>query len=128
MSKCILNIWILKDSGELLFNRVCDQNLDNKLFGNLVTAMNSFSKELAEGDLSNFELNNNRFTIKKERDLLFIANSSKKNGDKKIKQNLEKISEKFFVFYPNNISNFEREIGELLEDPLKEFGWVMKSI
>ena len=128
MSKCISNIWILKDNGRLLFNRVCEQNLDNELFGNLVTAMNSFSKELAEGDLTNFELNNNRFTIKKERDLIFIANSSKKNGDKKIKENLEKISEKFFMFYPRKISNFEKEIGDLLEDPMKKFGWVLKFI
>ena len=125
LSKCISNIWILKDNGILLFNRVCDQNLDNKLFGNLVTAMNSFSKELAEGDLSNFELNNNRFMIKKERDLIFIANSSNKNGDKKIKKNLEMISEKFLESYPKKIDNFEKEIEGLLEDPEKKFGRVL---
>jgi hypothetical protein len=129
VSRCISNIWILKDNGKLLFNRVCDQNLDNELFGNLVTAMNSFSKELAEGDLTNFEINNNRFTIlKKENDLIFIANSSNKNGDKKIKENLEKISEKFLESYPKKTSNFEQEIKDLLEDPEKKFGWVLDFV
>ncbi|GAH16769.1 unnamed protein product [marine sediment metagenome] len=121
MSKSIQNIWILQNNGIILFNRVLDENLDNILFGNLVAAMHSFSKELAEGDLSNFEISNKRFTIKKEKELLFIANSSKKTDDKKTKKDLEKISEKFFQSYPKNITDFENEIGDLLENPMKTF-------
>lgn len=121
MSKSIQNIWILQDNGMILFNRVLDQNLDTNLFGNLVTAMNSFAKELEEGDLSNFEINNKRFTIKKEKELLFIASSSKKTDDKKTKKDLEKISEKFFQSYPKKFANFEKEIWDLLENPMKSF-------
>jgi len=83
--------------------------------------MNSFAKELEEGDLSNFEINNKRFTIKKEKELLFIASSSKKTDDKKTKKDLEKISEKFFQSYPKKFANFEKEIWDLLENPMKSF-------
>ena len=121
LSKSIQNIWILQDNGIILFNRVLDQNLDTNLFGNLVTAMNSFAKELEEGDLSNFEINSKRFTIKKEKELLFIASSSKKTDDKKTKKDLEKISEKFFQSYPKKFANFEKEIWDLLENPMKSF-------
>lgn len=128
MSKSIQDIWILGDNGKVIFKRVFDQQLNTNLFGHLVTAMDSFAKELEEGDLSNFELGDRRFTIKKEKDLIFIANSSNKNGNKKIKENLEKISEKFFMFYQRKISNFEKEIEDLLEDPTKKYGRVLDFI
>ena len=83
--------------------------------------MDSFAKELEEGDLSNFELSDKRFTIKKEKDLLFIINTSKKTDDKKAKKDLEKISEKFLQSYPKSVANFEKEIGDLLENPMKAF-------
>ena len=121
MSKSIQDIWILKDNGKIIFNRVFDEKLNNSLFGNLVTAMDSFAKELEEGDLSNFELRDKRFTIKKEKKLLFIVNTSKKADNKKAKRDLEMISEKFLQSYPKDIANFEEEIGDLLENPMKAF-------
>ena len=121
MSKSIQDIWILKDNGKIIFNRVFDEKLNNSLFGNLVTAMDSFAKELEEGDLSNFELSDKRFTIKKENELLFIINTSKKTDDKKAKRDLERISERFLESYPRDIANFEKEIGDLLENPIKSF-------
>ena len=121
MSKSIQDIWILQNNGEILFNRVFDEKLNTNLFGHLVTAMDSFAKELEEGDLSNFELSDKRFTIKKEKDLLFIINTSKKTDDKKAKKDLERISEKFFQSYTKSIANFEKEIGDLLENPMKAF-------
>lgn len=121
MSKSIQDIWILQNNGEILFNRVFDEKLNTNLFGHLVTAMDSFAKELEEGDLSNFELSDKRFTIKKEKDLLFIINTSKKTDDKKAKKDLERISEKFLQSYPKSVANFEKEIGDLLENPMKAF-------
>lgn len=121
MSKRIQDIWILQNNGKILFNRVFDEKLNTNLFGNLVSAMDSFAKELKEGDLSNFELSDKRFTIKKEKELLFIVNTSKKADDKKAKKDLERISEKFLQSYPKKIANFEKEIGELLENPMKTF-------
>ena len=121
MSKSIQDIWILGDNGKVIFKRVFDQQLNTNLFGHLVTAMDTFAKELEEGDLSNFELSERRFTIKKEKDLLFIVNTSKKTDDKKAKRDLERISEKFLQSYPKSIANFEKEIGDLLENPMKSF-------
>ncbi len=57
----------------------------------------------------------------KEKEFLFIANSSKKTDDKKTKKDLEKISEKFLQSYPKSIATFEKEIGDLLENPMKGF-------
>ena len=126
MTKIIQDIWILDDAGIVLFHRVFDENVDVNLFGGLLSAMNSFAEEISKGSLSNFELAEKRFSILKKKNYLFIANASKKHNIKKIKQELEYITNKFFELYQEQVlnnwngntqlfKNFEKEIEESLE-------------
>jgi len=131
--KILQDLWILTNSGVVLFNRVFDKNMKTQLFGALMSALNSFAEKLSDGGLSNFELSNKRFVIMKKSSFLYVANANKKVKEKKVIEQMELVSEKFFQKYPiewfkkdwdNDISvfsDFESEIEESLEDPIKKF-------
>ena len=131
--KILQDIWILTNSGVVLFNRAFDKNMKTQLFGALMSALNSFAEKLSDGGLSNFELSNKRFIIMKKSSFLYVANADKKVKEKKVIEQLEKVSVKFFEIYPvewfkkdwdNDISvfsDFATHIEESLEDPIKKF-------
>lgn len=132
MAKLLQDIWILVDSGVVLFHRVFSTQLDAQLFGALMTALNSFAEQLSKGGLSNFELSNKRFTVIKRRSLIFIANSSKSNKPKKVAEELESIVEKFLELFPKELMDnfsgdikefltFEKEIEDSLEETIRKF-------
>ncbi|MFX0186417.1 MAG: hypothetical protein ACFE8A_01645 [Candidatus Hodarchaeota archaeon] len=54
--KVVQDLWILLDSGIVLFSRVYNPKINQQLFGSLMTALNSFAGELAAGGLTSFEL------------------------------------------------------------------------
>jgi hypothetical protein len=101
-----------------------------------MTAIDLYSREIGMGDggLKNFEIKNIRFTITRNRNLLFVANSSKRFKEKKVLEELNIISERFFMKYSEIFDNFEdwnmeisrfskfgEEIEDNLEDPVKKF-------
>ena len=91
-----------------------------------MSALNSFSEQLIDGGLSNFELNNKRFTIIKKSNLIFVANSSKQFNQKKVNRELEKISKKFLKLYSGELEKYKGRIGaysqfkEKIEDALED--------
>lgn len=131
--KVLQDIYILTSSGIVLFNRVFDPQIKTQLFGALMSALNSFAENLAEGGLSNFELSDKRFVIMKINEFLYVANSSTKVKPKRVVEQLEKVAKKFFELYPlewfknewdNEVSifaDFDKEIKDLMEDPVKSF-------
>lgn len=132
MVKVLQDVWILSKGGIVLYHRVYDDKVDDQLFGSLMSALNTFAEEITNNGLSNFELQNKRFTLLKSKGLLFIANSSKKVKEKKVIEELQNIVETFFELYPDEIlnnwdgdistfSNFEEEIEDSLEEIIKKF-------
>lgn len=125
------DIWILERSGIVIFHREFDKAVSPQLFGAMMSALNMFAEQLTEGGLSNFELNNRRFTIIRKSGLLFVANSSKKFNQKKVNRELEKVSKKFTKLYSEKLKKFKGEIGafsefknkieDVLEDKKKQF-------
>ena len=118
--------------GIVLYHRIFDKSVDDQLFGGLMSALNSFAEELADGGLSNFELENKRYTFIKRNNILFIANSSKNVKEKKVMSEMMKIVERFFILYSTDIantwdndvsifSNFEKQIEDSLEETIKRF-------
>ncbi len=130
-NKILQDIWILSEGGIVVFNRVFHPKINEQLFGALMTALNSFAEEIIKGGPMSFELSLVRYTIYKSNTFLFIANSAKKIKEKSVKEELRKISEKFFSKYSNVLENwdyeitvfsdFEPEIEESLEDTIKKF-------
>ena len=64
-TKVVQDLWILSDSGIVLFSRVFNPKVNEQLFGALMSALNTFANELSSGGLSSFELSSIRFTILK---------------------------------------------------------------
>jgi len=130
-NKILQDIWILSEGGIVVFNRVFNPKINEQLFGALMTALNSFAEELIEGGPMSFELSSVRYTIFKANTFLFISNSAKKIKEKSVKEELKKISEKFFLKYSKTLENwdyeirvfsdFEPEIEDSLEDTIKKF-------
>jgi hypothetical protein len=131
-AKVLQDIWILTNTGTVLFNRVFDAQMKTQLFGALMSALNSFAEKLADGGLSNFELSDKRFVIKKTGNFLYVASSSKKSKEKKVAEQLDKVINKFNAKYPEEwfktwdydvsiFEGFENEIEDSLQSPIKKF-------
>ncbi|MFX1363677.1 MAG: hypothetical protein ACFFCE_09285 [Promethearchaeota archaeon] len=122
----------MSEEGIVLFSRVFDPKVDAQLFGGLMSALNTIAETLSEGGLSNFQLSDMRFTIMKMNKLIFVANASLSVKDKKLREEIQKIAEKFFTKYPENIiknwdydisifDDFEKDIEDTLKNPMKKF-------
>ena len=120
------DVWILHNSGIVVFHRPFKESVSPQLFGAMMSALNTFSEQLTDGGLSNFELNNKRFTIIKKQNLLFVANSSKQFNQKKVNRILEKVSKKFLKLYSKDLEKYSGRIGaysefkEKIEDVLED--------
>ena len=131
--KIIQDLWILTSAGVVIFKRVYDAKINAQLFGALMSALSSFSRENVSGELTSFELRSIRFTIIKNNKFLFVCNSSKKAKEKRVQEELENIANEFFKKYPiewlNNewdqdisvFKDFEKDIESALEDPVIKF-------
>jgi hypothetical protein len=109
--KVLQDVWILYKSGIVVFHRPFKELVSPQLFGAMMSALNTFSEQLTDGGLSNFELNNKRFTIIKTSDLLFVANSSKQFNQKKVNREIKKVSKKFLKLYSEDLENYQGRIG-----------------
>lgn len=134
-TKVVQDLWILEESGIVVFSRVFNPKVNEQLFGALMTALNTFASELASGGLTSFELSEMRFTLLKtnynSRRYLFVCNSSKKVNTKKVMDEILLIKDKFFEIYGkkletwdcdiNVFSDFETHIEDSLEQTIKKF-------
>ena len=130
-SKILRDMWIISEGGIVVFSRAYEKTLDDQLFGALLTALNSFAEEITSDGLSNFELSDIRFTILKKSRFIFIANSDKKIKPKRVLQELKNVMDIFFTVYSKEtrdnwdsdvsiFSNFDKEIEDSLDDPIKK--------
>ena len=124
--KVLQDVWILHKSGIVVFHRVFNESVSPQLFGAMMSALNTFSEQLTEGGLSNFVINEQRFTIIKKSNLLFVANSTKLVNQKKVNRELEKISKKFLKLYAKEVESYQGRIGaysefiDKIQDSLEE--------
>lgn len=132
LGKILNDIWILTESGVTVYSRVLDPRINPQLFGALMSALNLFAEQLSNGGITNFELSNLRFTIIKRNSFIFVANSSNKSKEKKVLNELSRISDKFFELYSEEVlekwdndinifANFKIEIKDSLEETTKKF-------
>ncbi|MFX0040092.1 MAG: hypothetical protein ACFFCY_17505 [Promethearchaeota archaeon] len=109
--KVLQDIWVLQDSGIVIFHREFDKVVSPQLFGAMMSALNMFAEQLHEEGLSNFDLKDTRFTLTKKTNLIFVATSSKKYKQKKVNKELEKVSKKFLNLYSEELKQFEGKIS-----------------
>ncbi|MFX1312004.1 MAG: hypothetical protein ACFFHD_05280 [Promethearchaeota archaeon] len=124
--KVLQNLWIMEKSGVVIFHRDFDEKIAPQMFGAMMSALNIFADHLSDGGLSNFELEDKRFTFIKKDNLIFIANSSKRFSQKKVNKELEKVAKKFLKLYSDKLDLSNGKIGTFtefkteIEDALEE--------
>ena len=111
MPKILKDLWILTEHGVVLFSRVFDQTINPQLFGGLMSALNSFAEKLTDGGISNFEMSDLRFVIVKRRSFLFIGSSLNKTKEKKVIDELKRISDVFFEVYNDILINWDNDVN-----------------
>jgi hypothetical protein len=109
--KVLQDIWIIEKAGIVLFHRQYDKAVSPQLFGAMMSALNHFAEQLTEGGLSNFDLQDTRFTLIKQSGLIFVAISSKKFNQKKVNKELKKVSNKFINLYADKLKIYTGQIG-----------------
>ena len=126
MSKIIKDLWVLTDSGIVLFSKTYDQKVNPQLFGALMSALNKFAEALTDGGISSFEKSDLRFVIMKRRKFLFIGSSLKKTKEKKVIDELKQISDIFFRIYAEALINWDSDVstfsgfGDYIDKSLEE--------
>jgi len=121
----VQDLWILLNSGQVLYNRVFEEKIDPNLFCAMMSVLEIMAQELSEGGLTNFEMNNKSFSLLKKNDILFIASYTNKNKENRVNKELELIVKKFFKLYDLNLLTFAGEITkfkdfeEEIEDSLE---------
>lgn len=129
MVQLIRDLWVITESGLVLFDRIFDEKLCPDLFGAFMSAITNFSTELSsKGGLSSFKLIDTQYIIFKKKGLLFVGNSAAFVKEKKVINELKIISEKFFNRFPETIDGyggnitpfnvFIKDIDESLEKPI----------
>ena len=109
--KILKDLWILTENGVVLFSRVFDQTINPQLFGGLMSALNTFAEKLTDGGISNFEMSDLRFVIVKRRSFLFIGSSLNKTKEKKVIDELKRISDVFFEVYNEKLINWDNDVN-----------------
>ncbi len=112
MARILQDIWILTETGIVVFNRTYDETVRSQLFGALMSALNTFAEEISKGGLSSFNLSDRRFSIIKQANFIFVASSSAKVKEKKALQELKYITENFFKTYSKDqLDNWDGDLG-----------------
>ncbi|MGV9174045.1 MAG: hypothetical protein ACOC44_14040 [Promethearchaeia archaeon] len=102
----IKDLWIMKETGIVIFSHESKKNIDPQLFGGLMSAINSFAESLVKGGLESFEIGNARFTLIKRDIAIFIGASNIESKKKKVNKELEQLADDFIDLYAEELQNF----------------------
>ena len=115
------NLWIILDTGLVIFTYLKEENVNPDLFGGLISVLDNFAEETLEGGLEFFEIDPNVYGVIKKHNLIFLASTSQKIDIDNLLTELEMLIKKFYSIYPTDIkekwdgnrdhfNNFKNEI------------------
>ena len=102
-SVLIDEFWIIKPDGSTILNEKKDLTVDERLFGGLLVAINSFLIEIGLEQCQTMITDSTKLTIlySKNPSLIFVARSSPNASDKNINEKLKTIRSKFITRFRN---------------------------
>jgi len=110
----ISEVWIIKDSGLLLFNQSVESSvdieIDEMLFSGFLSSIQSFIKEIGEKKLERLELGTSKLTFYNldEYGVFVVLRSPKKTKNKFLEKKIKHVQEKFIEKYGNHIINMTK--------------------
>ena len=99
------NLWIILDTGIVLFTDLEEEKVNPDLFGGLISVLDNFAEVTLKGGLEFFEIDPNIYGVIKKHHLLFLASSSQKINIIDLLSEIEIIVRKFFTLYSSDIRN-----------------------
>jgi hypothetical protein len=96
------DILIITDGGKVLASKISNHNIDETLFGMLISALTSYASQICKHNLKSIEFNKIRFDFLIKDKFIFMASSSIEMKHKKALKILNIVSEVFFKRYPKN--------------------------
>lgn len=105
MFDTLQDILIIAESGKVVASKVSNPQIEEQIFGMLMSALTSFIGELTNDQLNCLEFNNLRFDLIKRNSFLFLASSSRKVKHKKVLRILDHVITLFFERYPKEELN-----------------------
>ncbi len=100
MFDTLQDILIITDSGKVVASKVSNPQIEEQVFGMLISALTSFTQELTHEQLNCLEFSNLRFDLIKRNNFIFLASSSRRIKHKKVLRLLDHVITLFFQRYP----------------------------
>lgn len=131
MGKVLRDIYIILDKGVVIFKRVFNEKMDAQLFGAFLSALNTFAGEINEKGLSKFEIGIYKYILKRNKDLIFVANYAETTTAETAERELENVAKRFMENYSFEViekwdgnlvffENFSKVIEESMETPFEK--------
>jgi len=105
MFNTLEDILIITDSGKVVASKINNQNIDETLFGMLISAMTSYAAKIYDDTLNCIEFSKIRFDFIKLNNFIFMASSSTKTKHEKALKILKIVSRVFFKRYTKETLN-----------------------
>lgn len=102
MDKNINELWIITESGIVIFQDIRKLNVEKQIFGALISALHTYAKSITRDGMSGFSISDRAFTILRTNGFIFVCGTPLKK-EKKAQKYLEYIKEKFFEKYSPEI-------------------------
>lgn len=96
----IVDLWVLKECGTVIFESVEDKKIDPQLFGGFMSAIHSFASQINKQGMTNFQLGSKNFILKVQNGMIFIGTARIDTKLNLASKELDHIAEKFFELYP----------------------------
>ena len=131
MEKILQDIWIMTDSGLILFSELSKTQIDEHLFAGLLSALTCFAEELTDQSLDNIEMESKKIYIVRHDEITFVVSTSKDTKEKKLLNELNKVISSFFELYEEKLINWNQDttlfknfgtyLDETLQAPVESF-------
>ena len=105
MFNILEDILIITDSGKVVASKINNQNIDEQLFGMLISALITYAAEIYDDTLNCIEFRKIRFDFIKLNNFIFMASSSTKTKHEKALKILKIVSHVFFKRYTKETLN-----------------------
>ncbi len=103
MVKNLLDLWILKDCGIIIFSKVNNPIFDDQCLAGIISALSYFVKSKLCETLTHFSTDKFQYNLIRKHNILFVGRFSRFTGQKLILQELNYIADQFFIRYPKQI-------------------------
>jgi hypothetical protein len=94
------HVWIMRVDGIVLYHKGDDLGISSDLIAGLFSAINILASQMDESGISAMEIGQNKLTIRKAHDMLFIMLHDKHLKEKKTAARIELIESLFFDRFP----------------------------